>query len=60
MKGLYISKFTSEINRPHWYEGFRGGLGKAVKQDQEKEWEGVKFVITKIIVLFHQLNTLNG
>ena len=56
MKGLYISKFTSEINRPHWYEGFRGGLGKAVKQDQEKEWEGVKFVITKIIVLFHQLN----
>ena len=59
MKGLYISKFTSEINRPQ-YEGFRGGFGKAVKQEQEKEWEGVKFVITKIIVLFHQLNTLNG
>ena len=59
MKRLYISKFTSKINRPQ-YEAFRGGFGKAVKQDQEKEWEGVKFVITKIIVLFHQLNTLNG
>ena len=38
---MYISNFTSELNLPQ-YEGFRGGFGKAVKQDQEKEWEGGK------------------